>query len=124
MSNTISKHGLNAYKRHGCRCEVCLEEYKQSRIRERLKNRRTLIKHHKIDAAPLIELYKETFSNGGNVSRLVRKWESGGITVYEADEYCMKIGLHPIEVFGATYFEGLIYEEEQYKEIYGELADV
>lgn len=118
------KHGLNGYKRYKCRCGVCLEAHRQSRIRERLKSRRTLIKHSKIDATPLIELYKETVRSSGSIIRLLNKWESGGITVYEADEYCMKIGMHPIEVFGASYFEGLAEEEQEYRQMFGELADV
>lgn len=115
-------HGLSGYKRKKCRCETCSEAYEQYRIKERLKYRRTPIKHHLIDATPLIELYREFATKNGR--RIVKKWEDEGISVYDADTYCMKLGLHPIEVFGAHYFEGLAEEEEQYRNIYGEMADV
>lgn len=121
---TDFKHGLHAYKRRGCRCEVCLEAHRQSRIRERLKSRRTPIKHHLIDAAPLVELYRSMNIRSSSLSRTINKWEREGISIYDADTYCMKIGFHPIEVFGSAYFEGLFDEEQQYREIYGELADV
>lgn len=115
-------HGLSGYKRKKCRCETCSEAYAEYRIKERLKYRRTPIKHHLIDATPLIELYKE-FSNK-NGRRILKKWETEGISVYDADTYCMRLGLHPLEVFGASYFDGLTEEEEEYRRIYGELADV
>lgn len=121
---TDFKHGLHGYKRRKCRCEVCVEAYKESRIRERLKNRRTPIKHHLIDATPLIELYKTVDIHSGSFSKVLRRWQTEGISAYDADTYCMKIGFHPIEVFGASYFEGLAEEEEEYRKIYGELADV
>lgn len=115
-------HGLSGYKRKKCRCETCSDAYEQYRIKERLKYRRTPIKHHLIDATPLIELYREFATKNGR--RIVKKWEDEGISVYDADTYCMKLGLHPIEVFGASYFDGLTEEEEEYRKIYGELADV
>ena len=115
-------HGLSGYKRRKCRCKTCSEAYEQYRIKERLKYRRTPIKHHLIDATPLIELYREFATKNGR--RIVKKWEDEGISVYDADTYCMKLGLHPIEVFGASYFDGLTEEEEEYRKIYGELADV
>lgn len=59
-----------------------------------------------------------------SLSKLINKWEKQGISAYDADSYCMKIGFHPIEVFGASYFEGLTEEEEEYRRIYGEFADV
>lgn len=119
---TIAKHGLNAYKRHKCRCEVCLDAHRESRIRERLKMRRTVITHRLIDATPLIALYKER--DPDRIDKLKKRWEESGISIYEADEFCMRLGFHPIEVFGSAYFEGLCDEEEEYRKIYGELADV
>lgn len=117
------KHGLRGYKTHKCRCEVCLDAHRESRIRERLKARRTVITHRLIDATPLAQLYRET-QDWRKIQKTVMRWEKSGISIYEADEYCMKLGLHPIEVFGSAYFEGLCEEEEEYKKVYGELADV
>jgi hypothetical protein len=100
-----------------------MDAYAQYRIKERLKYRRTPIKHHLIDASPLVSIYRET-QDARHISKTIKRWETFGISIYEADEFCMKIGLHPIEVFGSTYFEGLCDEEEEYRKIYGELADV
>lgn len=122
MTETL-KHGLHGYKRRKCRCEVCTEAYTQSKIRERLKLRRTVITHRLIDAAPLVKIYRET-QDHRKIEKTIKRWESRGISIYEADEFCMKIGMHPIEVFGSAYFEGLCDEEEEYRKIYGELADV
>ena len=120
---TITTHGIGAYKRYKCRCDVCMDAHRESRIRERLKNRRTVIKHHLIDATPLVSIYRET-QDARRISKTIKRWETFGISIYEADEFCMKIGLHPIEVFGSSYFEGLCDEEQEYRKIYGELADV
>ena len=117
-------HGINAYKRRGCRCEVCSEAHRQTNIKERLKSRRTPIKHHLIDATPLVELYCSISTRDKNFRSSIEKWKKNGISVYDADTYCMKLGFHPIEIFGSAYFEGLLDEEKQYREIYGELADV
>jgi hypothetical protein len=57
---------------------------------------------------------------GGNMSKHISRWESLGITVYEADKWCTKLGYHPFEVFGASYFQGLEEEEAEYMELYGE----
>jgi hypothetical protein len=82
------------------------------------------VKHVFIDASPLIALYDDVPKLGTTMKQNLKRWKEKGITVYEADEKCMKLGYHPVEVFGDSYFDGLYEEEAQYKELYGELADV
>lgn len=54
------------------------------------------------------------------MSKKIQRWRTEGISVYEADTECLKLGYHPFEVFGASYFEGLEQEEAEYMELYGE----
>jgi hypothetical protein len=118
-------HGLRGYKKYKCRCNICSEEYFQAKVRENIKNRKALIKHYMIAAEPLIALYKETIGRlNANQRRLVSKWETNGISVYDADVYSIRLGYHPYEIFGESYFEGLQEEIAEYKKMYGEEADV
>lgn len=72
-----------------------------------------------IDGTPLANIWREQFRVTGANARLVKKWETIGIDIYEADKYSMMIGKHPIEIFGEKYFTGIDEEREKYIEIYG-----
>lgn len=113
-------HSLRGYKTHKCRCEVCTEAYNRYRARENFKNRRTPITHVLISGEPLVKIFVDRQLSGGNMSKKIQRWRTEGISVYEADTECLKLGYHPFEVFGASYFEGLEQEEAEYMEIYGE----
>jgi hypothetical protein len=122
---TDHAHGLRGYKVHKCRCEVCIGGFMAYKAKRSLKNHKAAIKHYIIDGTPLVELYKKTYSRLDTPQRsLVKKWSTIGISVYDADKYSIKLGYHPYEIFGETYFEGLDEEIAQYKKVYGEDADV
>lgn len=78
-----------------------------------------------IDAAPLISIISSLETRLSTTNRrLVAKWSKNGISIYDADVYCIKLGYHPYEIFGEEYFSGLEDEIEQYKKLYGDNADV
>jgi hypothetical protein len=60
-------------------------------------------------------------TSGGTAIRKMKRWETVGISIYEADNVCISmLGMHPIEVFGQAYFDGLSEEMEQYQKYYGD----
>ena len=113
-------HSLRGYKIHKCRCDICIAAHKRHRAEQNYKNGRTPITHVLISGEPLANIFRERQLAGGSMSKHIMKWEDVGITVYEADKWCMKLGYHPFEVFGAEYFQGLEQEEAEYMELYGE----
>ena len=124
-TKTDHAHGMRGYKVHKCRCETCVGGFMAYKARQSLKNRKAAIKHHIIDGKPLAELFKSLHGRlDTSQRRLVKRWTTVGISVYEADKYAVRFGYHPYEIFGESYFEGLDEEIAQYKKVYGEDADV
>ncbi len=116
-------HSLRGYKTYKCRCDICVAAYVRAKAAENYKNRRTPINHVLISAEPLVRMFVDIRLSGGNMNKKIQRWRQEGISVYEADEVCMKMGYHPFEVFGPAYFEGLEQEEAEYQALYGEFEE-
>ena len=112
-------HSYIGYSKYGCRCDVCLEGYRQRKEYINTRRRRLRITPAVIDGSPLAAIWKQQFKITGSNAKLVAKWETIGIDIYEADRYCTSIGKHPMEVFGDAYFTGIEDERRKYIEIYG-----
>ena len=119
MTLPLRAHGLRGYKAGKCRCEVCVGAYEAYTV----GRRKVVISPSLIDGKPLVTLLRERslMTSGGTAIKKMKKWETVGITIYEADKFCISLlGLHPIEVFGQAYFDGLAEEAEQYEKHYGD----
>jgi len=96
-------HGINGYKKRGCRCEVCQAAYDSYN-----KNRR---KHPelapKIDPEPLIEFIIGSGEKitGGLGQQFARWRRSGGVDLFIADAACVRRGYHPFEIYGDAWYD-------------------
>lgn len=119
MTLPLRSHGLRGYKASKCRCQVCTDAYDAYRA----SLRKVAIVPSLIDGKPLTTLLRERgmMLSGGTYVRKMKRWETAGISIYEADKVCVSIlGMHPIEVFGQAYFDGLAEEVAQYEKYYGD----
>lgn len=98
------KHNRNTYLKYKCRCDICVADnsrYKRER-KIALGGDSTI----RLDATPLLmRLIKD--GSLERVSRHVRRrWIEKGIPIYRADEYCIKFGYHPANIFGMDFYQG------------------
>lgn len=112
-------HSFIGYSKYGCRCDLCLQGYEKRKEYINARRRKFKIVPAVIDGSPLAAIWKEQFRITGNNAQLVKRWETKGIDIYEADKYCMMLGKHPIEIFGDAYFTGIEEERQRYIEVYG-----
>ncbi len=119
MTLPLRSHGLRGYKASKCRCEVCTNAYDVYMA----GRRKVAISPSLIDGKPLVAIFRERsmMTSGGTAIQKMKRWETVGISVYEADKVCISmLGMHPIEVFGQAYFDGLSEEMAQYQKYYGD----
>lgn len=97
------KHGANAYRVHKCRCDECREAIRVVRQKYRPKSDSVKVR---LDATPLIEkLTKQGRLEAVENSRLT-VWRREGIDLYAADRWCVRLGYHPIEIWGQAFYLG------------------
>lgn len=99
------KHGIGRYKKHGCRCDICVAAQKES-SRKRTENFRASKRRGKLPAEPLIALLYDQVDCHSSLGRKIRRWRYEGIDPYTADKLCCEMGYHPFEVFGDAWWKG------------------
>jgi len=100
-------HGASAYRNKKCRCDVCTEANRLQKLKYRPKSDSVNIR---LDATPLISLLTrhgrlEAVDNGR-----IGQWRKNGIDLYAADRWCIRLGYHPIEVWGQAFYLGATEE--------------
>lgn len=109
---TIIKHGRNAYVKYKCRCEICRQEtldYKrQYRVRKGKVPRR-------LDAEPLIARLERDERLAALDSTTISKWRHGGIDVFAADRWSIRLGYHPLEIWGQDFYVGVAEMDYDYE---------
>lgn len=100
-------HGASAYRNRGCRCDVCKEANRLQKLKYRPKSDSVNVR---LDATPLIEkLTREGRLEAVENSR-ISQWRKAGIDLYAADRWCIRLGYHPIEVWGQAFYLGATEE--------------
>ena len=63
----------------------------------------------RLDPEPLIERIQSDTSYMESVSRdMIRGWRRvGSIDLYRADALCMKLGIHPVEIWGNEFYRNM-----------------
>lgn len=98
------------YRYQGCRCDICKAAVseKNRKYRKSRAKPRTLI-----DPAPLIALIERENTHKRITHTAVRRMRQGSIDVFWADYYCVKLGYHPIEIFGSAFYADITEEPEK-----------
>lgn len=96
-------HGAGGYRNHKCRCDVCRDGNRLASAKYRPKPDSLKIR---LDATPLIErLTRDGRLEAVDNSKLTI-WRRTGIDLYAADRWCVRLGYHPIEIWGQTFYLG------------------
>jgi hypothetical protein len=96
-------HGANGYRNHKCRCDVCRDGNRLNSAKYRPKSDNLKIR---LDATPLIrKLTLDGRLEAVDNSKLTI-WRRTGIDLYAADRWCIRLGYHPIEIWGQEFYLG------------------
>ena len=99
---TARYHGINGYKKNGCRCEKCQAAYDSYNM----KRRKYPELAPKIDAEPLIAFIIESGEKiTGGLGQQFERWRRSGVDLFVADSHCVKRGYHPFEIFGDAWWD-------------------
>jgi hypothetical protein len=104
----ITEHGASMYRRRGCRCDVCRVGMSQTRKKYRPL---AMSSDVRLDAKPLIEFLTKAEQLQYLDKHTVARWWQNGLSVYTADKWCLRFGLHPAEIFGHKFYEGCFDSE-------------
>ena len=58
-----------------------------------------------LDASPLIDLLAERNLLQMVQHRTLKRWRTVGIDIYWADKWSVRLGYHPIELFGMDFYQ-------------------
>lgn len=104
----ITEHGISMYRYRQCRCDICKQAASEQRLRFRPKTDNKRIRlDGEVFVARLIRDERHTSIN----THLISKWRSKGIDIYNADEWCVRLGYHPIEIWGQAFYQQCDEEE-------------
>lgn len=104
----IVDHGISMYRQRKCRCDICKAAASAERLKYRPKKNNTPIRlDGAVFVARLIRDERHTAIN----TNLISKWRSNGIDLYAADKWCIKLGYHPIEIWGQDFYQQCEEEE-------------
>ena len=92
-------HGRSTYLKYQCRCTVCVEDAREYRV-----NRKKPVLM--LDGEPLID----RLTRDGRITSIktsaTHKWRTRGMSVYLADRWAIKLGYHPVEIWGNDFYRG------------------
>ena len=97
------------YSKHGCRCEVCCLSNDEFN-RQRREKRRAVVRTHtfkmRLDGSVLVDRLSQDGRLEGLNPNSIRRWMREGIELYNADEWCVRLGYHPVEIWGQDFYVG------------------
>lgn len=110
MNETFT-HGRSAYLKNGCRCETCVHEMREYKRKYRVRKGRT---KRILDGNPLVD----RIERDGRITALHNlhygRWREKGIEVFAADRWCIKLGYHPLEIWGQDFYVGVSEMDNEY----------
>jgi hypothetical protein len=60
-----------------------------------------------LDGRVLVDRLRVDDRIGAVDRKAVERWLKNGIDLYAADRVCVKLGYHPIEIWGQAFYEGV-----------------
>ena len=108
-------HGPSGYQR-GCRCDTCRTEMAEKRNFYRNRDYETGKKFSvfygssklRLPADPLIRFLERRDALGSISRHTLAGWKRDGMSVYQVDWWCIRLGTHPAMVYGDAFYEGAI----------------
>jgi hypothetical protein len=104
----IVEHGISMYRQRGCRCETCRTAMTEERKKFRkLTDNKPIRLNGEVFVDRLIRDERHFAIN----TNVISKWRRFGIDIYNADEWCVKLGYHPSEIWGQDFYQQCSEEE-------------
>jgi hypothetical protein len=94
-------HGLHAYRVYKCRCEICTVASREARKRYRPLSDSVKVR---LDGQPLIDRLTRDGRLSAVENSKISGWRKDGIGIYSADKWCIRLGYHPIEIWGQDFY--------------------
>lgn len=107
----ITEHGISMYRYRQCRCDICKQAASAQRKAFRPKPKNHDSKNIRLDGERLVARLMKDERHTAIGSHLISKWTNQGIDIYNADAWCMKLGYHPIEIWGQDFYQDCTEEE-------------
>jgi hypothetical protein len=111
MSETIT-HGRTAFVKHKCRCEICGEASRSYKRAYSLRKGKTI---RRLDSAPFIERLQKDGRLAAVQSTDLWKWRTSGIDLWAADRWAIRLGYHPLEIWGQDFYVGVSEMDNNYE---------
>lgn len=108
--NREIKHGRSSYLKYHCRCDICVTDAREYRKRYRIENINAGLR---VDATPLLDRLDRDGRTGAIDSGIKSRWRAEGMDIYSADRYAIRLGYHPIEIWGQDFYRNCFSKEEQ-----------
>ena len=108
------EYGMYTYRK--CRCDECRSIAAKVRMKYRGEDfeQQTEDVMFRLPAAPLMAYIERTGQEEAVSRHVVRRWLIGGIDIYKADEWAIRLGTHPFLLWGAEFYQqrqGSVLEE-------------
>ena len=101
----LKVHGRTGYYQHGCRCDVCCEAAERNRAKNRAN--RAASRAIRLDPEPMIAFMRDKYDQRGLPrDRMFERWRRTGLSIWECDRYCVKYGIHPLELYPYEFYKG------------------
>lgn len=107
----ITEHGISMYRYRQCRCDICKAAASAQRKAFRPKSKNHDSKKIRLNGEVFVARLIKDNRQGAINTNLISKWSRFGIDIYHADEWCMKLGYHPIEIWGQDFYQDCTEEE-------------
>lgn len=102
------KHGRSSYLKYHCRCDICVTNAKEYRLRYR---REKINAGLRVDATPLLRRLDLDGRTGAVDASIKSRWRDEGIELYSADKWAVRLGYHPIEIWGQDFYRNCFDRE-------------
>lgn len=98
----ITEHGLSMYRYRQCRCDICRAAMTaQRRQFRKLSDNKPI----RLDGEVFVDRLIKDNRQAGINTNVISKWRRFGIDIYNADEWCVKLGYHPTEIWGNDFYQ-------------------
>lgn len=105
---TERKHGRSTYLKYKCRCDICCQDAREYRKRFRESNINAGLR---VDATPLLDKLLRDERYEAVPAKTKSRWRAEGIELYNADKWAIRLGYHPIEIWGQDFYRSCFDKE-------------
>ena len=103
MTSTI-KHNRNSFLKHYCRCDISREDSRRYKREYNIRHGRT---RRVLDGNVLVDRLIRDGRQNAVPSDKLHKWRTRGIEVFSADRWAIRLGYHPLEIWGQEFYVGV-----------------